>query len=98
MVQIRPSPLTSQAVAAISGEQREMTALVACFERPSRTREGRISASFDTVRVCLSARTQVGSVSQLLRLTPRGPGCGCSGHEQATENGQQYLTDSRRRV
>ena len=72
MVQIRPSPPTSQVVAAISGEQREMTALVVCFEHPSRTREGRISASFDTVRVCLSARTQVGSVSQLLRLNAAG--------------------------
>jgi hypothetical protein len=34
-VQIRPSPPSSPAVAAISGEQREMAALVARFERPT---------------------------------------------------------------
>jgi hypothetical protein len=34
-VQIRPSPPTSLAVAAISGERREMAAFVARFERPT---------------------------------------------------------------
>jgi hypothetical protein len=47
-------------------EQREMASFVARFEPANRTREGRISASFDVVRVFLSARAQVGSVSQLL--------------------------------
>jgi hypothetical protein len=72
MVQIRSSPPTSLVVAAISGEQCEIAAFVARFERPIRTREGRISASFDAVRVFLSARVQVGSVSQLLRLNATG--------------------------
>ena len=49
-----------------------MAAFVARFERSTETREGRISASFDAVRVFLSARAQVGSVSQLLRLNAAG--------------------------
>ena len=52
---------------AISGEQREMAAFVPRFERPTEP-EGRISVSFDAVRVFLSARAQLGSASQLLRL------------------------------
>jgi len=54
-----PSPPPSLAAAAISGEQREMAAFVARFERSNRTREGRIVMSFDAVRVFLSARAQV---------------------------------------
>ena len=59
----------------LRGTARNDRLFVACFERPSRTREGRISASFDTVRVCLSARTQVGSVSQIAstKRARRGP-------------------------
>jgi hypothetical protein len=49
-----------------------MAAFVARFERPNRTGEGRISASFDAVRVFLSARAQVGSASQLLPLDAAG--------------------------
>ena len=46
------------------------------FRAPNRTREGRISASFDAVRVFLFVQAQVGSVSQLLRLTAAGDvGC-----------------------
>ena len=70
-VRIHLAPPPSLVVAAISGEQREMAAFVARFEHPTEP-EGRISESFDAVRVFLSAQAQVGSVSQLLRLTPRG--------------------------
>src|SRR5437660_929327 len=65
-------PPPSLAVAAISGEQCEIAAFVARFEHPNRTRERRISASLDAVRVSLSARVQVGSVSQLVRLNAAG--------------------------
>ena len=50
-----------------------MAAFVARFGALNRTREGRVSASFDAVRVFLSARAQVGSVSQLLRLNAAEP-------------------------
>ena len=81
-VQVPLSPPTSLAVAAISAEQREMAAFVARLRRPNRIREGRISESFDAVRVFLSARAQVGSVSQLLRLNAAGPWLPISGHRE----------------
>ena len=45
-----------------------MTAFVARFERSTEPERDEYRASFDAVRVFLSARAQLGSASQLLRL------------------------------
>jgi len=58
-----------------------MTSFVGRLRRPNRTREGRISRSFDAVRVFLSARATAWfgfAIASAKRS--RGPGCRCRGH------------------
>ena len=85
-VQIPLAPPPSLAVAAISGEQREMAAFVARFERPTEP-ERKEYRSHSTLCASVSLRAGTGWFGFAIASakTLGDPGCRCRGHrnEQA---------------